>query len=972
MENGRVDPIETRSEGGGAGRRWVDGETDFTRSLWVTCALLSRGKRSMTGLTDCQVRIVEAENEWLKRSVVGKPKVGLSPKMIQKPLKLDGAWVRVRTMGGGLVVVSFDDDEDMQCLLSLNKEIFSLWFEDIRPYYEWLEERRLLVWVKLEDIPFFLWQKAFFEVIDNSWGRLVKVDEDTEEKRRFTCVMILVEVSCKSKITPIVRVEAEGAKYWIKAQIIGATGTFSADIGLGNVKGIDAQCGFINIFAPNDEGKRRDLWVELSEQMNNMEVWWILGGDFNTVRFKEERIGTGDVGRSVGHFDERRTNYIDKVKVNGGFIEKLDGVKTIIAAHFEKLYKSKGVLEVADLNYGLRQISQRAAEEMIRLVIEDEVIENVVGNNQFTFVKGRQLIDAVLIANELIDLIRKEGTGGMIMKVDFEKAYDCIDWGFLDFIMAKIGFLEKWRRWINECISIARFCLLKIAEGKGLCRGIQVGRNKLTVSHLQFADDTMIFYYPNFEEMKNIKRVLKIFQSMPGLKINFAKCSLMGIDMDPKIVEEWANAIECRYNDLSNTYLGLHIGANQRSKQVWRPVIQKVQNRLASWHSKLLSMGERITMMRFNGDSSGVGVRIQPYFVFVLGNGENIRFWSDEWIEDICRKEHFPRIHALANNKCSTVKEFGTWDNRIWEWRVKLRRQVFGWEQEQYESFNDTIKEFFLCKNMKDELVWKKTASETLVWQLMHGKVAVKGELIKREIINAAETLCPLCNDSIETVDHLFVGCINVKSLWYAWCKEWGFAWVMPARFKELMTMWNAIYVKAGSDKIWRMAVFAITWTIWIGRNEVIFHNKVWDKELIWELIKLKVAMWANARWNEKKEILIKFSKAIGRGDSNLAEYLGIREAFILFSNSIWANNYYLVIESDSRNAIKWINDPRKTPWRLRKWMLHIEVLKKRVKGWKARHTLREGNRKADQLANEGVGGLRPCALLFLGLCPAV
>ncbi|WRX31361.1 Reverse transcriptase domain - like 10 [Theobroma cacao] len=55
------------------------------------------------------------------------------------------------------------------------------------------------------------------------------------------------------------------------------------------------------------------------------------------------------------------------------------------------------------------------------------VIGDVVGNNQFAFVKGRQLTDAVLIANELINLIRKERTGGMIMKVDFEKAYDCID-----------------------------------------------------------------------------------------------------------------------------------------------------------------------------------------------------------------------------------------------------------------------------------------------------------------------------------------------------------------------------------------------------------------------------------------------------------------------------------------------------------------------------------------------------------------
>ncbi|WRX31364.1 Reverse transcriptase zinc-binding domain - like 10 [Theobroma cacao] len=285
-------------------------------------------------------------------------------------------------------------------------------------------------------------------------------------------------------------------------------------------------------------------------------------------------------------------------------------------------------------------------------------------------------------------------------------------------------------------------------------------------------------------------------------------------------------------------------------------------------------------------------MQVQPFFGFVLGNGENIRFWSEKWIEDFCLKEHFPRIYALANNKCGTVKEFGTWENGIWEWKVKLRRQVFGWEHKQYDSFNDTINEFFLCENMKDELVWKKTASgeftvksfcqnyvelrrenqrewkwvwggyaphktETLVWQLMHGKAAVKGELVKRGIISATEALCPLCKDSIETVDHLFVGCISVKSLWYAWCKEWGFAWVMPTRFKELMTMWNAINVKASCDKIWRMAVFAITWTIWIGRNEVVFNNKVWDKELIWELIKLRVATWADARWQSNSRSIL-------------------------------------------------------------------------------------------------------------------
>ncbi|XP_017976498.1 PREDICTED: uncharacterized protein LOC18599364 [Theobroma cacao] len=289
--------------------------------------------------------------------------------------------------------------------------------------------------------------------------------------------------------------------------------------------------------------------------------------------------------------------------------------------------------------------------------------------------------------------------------------------------------------------------------------------------------------------------------------------------------------------------------------------------------------------------------------------------------------------------------------------------------------------------------------TKTLVWQLLHGKATVKGELLKRGIINSAHASCPLCNKSIETVDQLFVGCKSVINLWYDWCNEWGLAWVMLARFKELTIMWNNIKMASNYEKVWKTTMFAITWTVWIGRNEVVFHNKVWDKELIWELIKLRVAMWVKARWqdtassitdiyrfpaiganaikfnvdgaanggsgeagiggllrNEKGEVLIKFSKAIGRGDLNLAEYLSIREAFILFSSSIWAHNHSFVIESDSRNAIRWINDPSKTPWRLRKWMLHIEVLKKRATDWKIRHTLREGNREADLLAKEGVG----------------
>ncbi|EOY31763.1 Uncharacterized protein TCM_038894 [Theobroma cacao] len=73
---------------------------------------------------------------------------------------------------------------------------------------------------------------------------------------------------------------------------------------IGRVKGIDYRCGFINIYDPNDEGKRKELWDELSELTSSMEVWWIIGGDFNTMRFEDGRIRMGNVSHLAAQFDE--------------------------------------------------------------------------------------------------------------------------------------------------------------------------------------------------------------------------------------------------------------------------------------------------------------------------------------------------------------------------------------------------------------------------------------------------------------------------------------------------------------------------------------------------------------------------------------------------------------------------------------------------------------------------------------------
>ncbi|GKB60199.1 RNA-directed DNA polymerase, eukaryota [Tanacetum coccineum] len=81
------------------------------------------------------------------------------------------------------------------------------------------------------------------------------------------------------------------------------------------------------------------------------------------------------------------------------------------------------------------------------------VLGNIVNEVQSAFVTDRQILDGPFILNEVLQWCRRKKKRALIFKVDFEKAYDSVRWDFLDDVLVKFGFGDKWRKWIQSCLK---------------------------------------------------------------------------------------------------------------------------------------------------------------------------------------------------------------------------------------------------------------------------------------------------------------------------------------------------------------------------------------------------------------------------------------------------------------------------------------------------------------------------------------
>ena len=84
----------------------------------------------------------------------------------------------------------------------------------------------------------------------------------------------------------------------------------------------------------------------------------------------------------------------------------------------------------------------------------------------------------MLVANEIVEDYKRGNKKGLVVKIDFVKAYDNVNWGFLEFVLQKKKFGRKWCSWIRGCLSSVSFSVMinrrprgKFNDSKGLRQG---------------------------------------------------------------------------------------------------------------------------------------------------------------------------------------------------------------------------------------------------------------------------------------------------------------------------------------------------------------------------------------------------------------------------------------------------------------------------------------------------------------------
>jgi hypothetical protein len=263
------------------------------------------------------------------------------------------------------------------------------------------------------------------------------------------------------------------------------------------------------------------------------------------------------------------------------------------------------------------------------------VCDRLLAINQTAFVKGRYILESVVSAHEIIHEAVGMGRKGIILKLDYEKAYDRVDWNFLEEMLSSRGFSPRWRQWVMSLVRGGSIAVrindtnsTYFKPGKGLRQGdplspllfnlvVDVFTRMLSkaaskgcntglmntlcpegVVSLQYADDTLLFLKHDTLDACHFKWLMVCFEQLPDMKINYHKSDMTPINLGEEEANQLAQIFCCKMGSFPFRYLGVPLHHDKLKREDIQHVVDKVINRVPRWKGRLMSYSARLTLLK--------------------------------------------------------------------------------------------------------------------------------------------------------------------------------------------------------------------------------------------------------------------------------------------------------------------------------------------------------------------------------------
>lgn len=366
---------------------------------------------------------------------------------------------------------------------------------------------------------------------------------------------------------------------------------------------------------------RREITMEeVEEAVRSMPNDKAPGPDGFTINFYKAcwHIVKQDIWEIVE--DSRRSKTILK-SLNSTFIALIPKV--------EEANKPEKFRPIALCNVIYKIISKVIANRL------KSVLPGIISQEQSGYVEGRQILDNILLAQEMIHSLHSWKEAGMLMQLDLSKAYDKVSWIYLEAILEAFGFSRQWIKWVLALIKSPRYSILVngapsspfspsrgirqgdplspflfviLMEGlsrliakkkaEGQIRGLQPIRSIPATTHQQFVDDTMLHGIPTVKEALAYRDILNLFSRASGMEINFSKSTIFFFNTHQAIQSHLSRLLGFKIGSLPSRYLGAPLTLKPWKKVHWEKVLASMERKCKHWTNRALNFAGRIILTK--------------------------------------------------------------------------------------------------------------------------------------------------------------------------------------------------------------------------------------------------------------------------------------------------------------------------------------------------------------------------------------